>query len=94
ALLPPLVIFGLLIGAGLPALATGAAILFLINVFSVNLAGVGTFLVRGVRPAGWSDKEKARTSVRWAALTWTVLLLLLLVALWVARNQGFGPFAE
>lgn len=94
ALLPPLVIFGLLIGAGLPALATGAAILFLINVFSVNLAGVATFLVRGVRPAGWSDKEKARTSVRWAALTWTVLLLLLLVALWVARNQGFGSFAE
>lgn len=94
ALLPPLVIFGLLLGAGFPALATGAALLFLFNVISVNLAGVATFLVRGVRPAGWSDKEKAKTSVRWAVLTWAVLLLLVLVALWVARDQGFGPFAE
>ena len=94
ALLPPLVIFGLLMGSGNGALATGAFLLFGFNVISVNLAGVATFLVRGVRPSGWSEKEKAKTSVRWAVLTWTALLLILLVALWVARDQGFGPFAD
>ncbi len=94
ALLPPLVIFGLLMGSGNGALAAGAFLLFGFNVISVNLAGVATFLVRGVRPAGWSDKENAKKSVRVAALTWTVLLLMFLVALWVARDQGFGPFAD
>jgi uncharacterized membrane protein len=51
ALLPPLVAFGLLMGNGQPALATGALSLFLMNLICVNLAGVGTFLVQGIRPA-------------------------------------------
>jgi uncharacterized hydrophobic protein (TIGR00341 family) len=51
ALLPPLVAFGLLMGNGQPALATGALSLFLMNLICVSLAGVGTFLVQGIRPA-------------------------------------------
>lgn len=94
ALLPPLVIFGLLLGAGLPGYAAGAFILVALNVVCLNLAGVGTFLARGVRPAGWWEAEKARKSVRWAVLTWTVLLLGLAVILWLARRQGLGPFSS
>lgn len=94
ALLPPLVIFGLLLGAGMPTLAVGAFLLLSLNVISVNLAGVATFLVGGVRPAGWWDAKRARTSGRWAALIWGGLLAALAVVLWVARSQGFGPFAE
>jgi len=46
ALMPPLVVFGLLLGAGYYSLAFGALILFLANLISVNLAGVATFLSR------------------------------------------------
>jgi len=51
ALLPPLVTFGLLLGVGHMASATGALSLFLINLICVNLAGVTTFLVQSIRPA-------------------------------------------
>ena len=50
ALLPPVVTFGLLLGGGHPALATGALSLFLMNLICVNLAGVTTFLVQGIHP--------------------------------------------
>lgn len=94
ALLPPLVIFGLLVGEGLPSLASGALLLVCLNVICVNLAGVATFLARGVRPAGWLEAERAKASVRGAVLTWTVLLLLLAALLWIMRGQGLGPFSD
>lgn len=93
ALLPPLVIFGLLVGAGLPTLASGALLLVFLNVICVNLAGVATFLARGVRPAGWLEAERARTSVRWAVLTWAGLLLILAALLWIMRGYDLGPFS-
>jgi uncharacterized membrane protein len=59
ALLPPLVTSGLLLGGGQPALAMGALSLFLMNLICVNLAGVTTFLVQGIRPATWWEKDRA-----------------------------------
>jgi uncharacterized hydrophobic protein (TIGR00341 family) len=94
ALLPPLVIFGLLLGAGLPALAVGAFLLLALNVVCVNLAGVATFLVQGVRPAGWWEARRARTTVRRAVLVWATLLVVLAAVLWASRWRGFGPFAN
>lgn len=94
ALLPPLVIVGLLLGAGMPALAAGAFLLLAINIICVNLAGVGTFLARGLRPAGWREAKEAKTAVRWAIGTWVALLLVLAGVLWIARTRGIGPFAD
>jgi uncharacterized membrane protein len=53
AMLPPLVTSGLLLGGGQAPLAVGALSLFLMNLICVNLAGVTTFLVQGIRPATW-----------------------------------------
>ncbi|MGH6839793.1 MAG: TIGR00341 family protein [Methylocella sp.] len=64
ALLPPLVTFGLLLGGGHPALAMGALSLFLLNLICVNLAGVATFLVQGIHPASWWEKERAVKATR------------------------------
>jgi uncharacterized hydrophobic protein (TIGR00341 family) len=74
ALLPPLVTFGLLMGSGQPALATGALSLFLLNLICVNLAGVGTFLVQGIRPAIWWEKDRAAKATRIALVLWVALL--------------------
>jgi uncharacterized hydrophobic protein (TIGR00341 family) len=74
ALLPPLVTFGLLIGNGQPALATGALSLFLMNLICVNLAGVTTFLVQGIRPATWWEKDRAVKATRIAIGLWVILL--------------------
>jgi len=79
ALLPPLVAFGLLLGGGNPALAMGALSLFLVNLVSVNLAGVTTFLVQGIHPATWWEKDQAEQATHTALKLWVGLLAVLVV---------------
>lgn len=81
ALLPPLAAFGLLLGAGNPGAAGGAILLAAVNVICINLAGVAAFLIQGVRPRSWWEAEKAKAATRRAAITWIVLLVLLIVIL-------------
>lgn len=85
ALLPPLVVTGLLAGAGYGSLAGEAAMLLAANVICVNLAGVVTFLLMGVRPRSWWEQKEARRSSRIALMVWTLLLSVLLVVLLVTR---------
>jgi uncharacterized hydrophobic protein (TIGR00341 family) len=74
ALLPPLVTSGLLLGGGHPTPAMGALSLFMMNLICVNLAGVTTFLVQGIRPATWWEKDRASKATRIAIGLWMALL--------------------
>jgi uncharacterized hydrophobic protein (TIGR00341 family) len=77
ALLPALAAAGLFAGSGNWVDATGALLLFLVNIVSINLAGVVTFALKGVRPREWWEAEKAAKAVRAAVAAWIVLLLVL-----------------
>jgi uncharacterized hydrophobic protein (TIGR00341 family) len=79
ALMPPLVTGGLMLGAGFYQKGFGALNLALANIICVNLAGVVTFLLQGISPTTWWEKNKARRASRRA----TVILLLLFVLLGV-----------
>ncbi len=79
ALMPPLVVAGLLLGAGHLAEAAGAAELLAVNIVCVNLAGVATFLAQKIVPARYWEAERARKATRTAAALWSLLLLALLV---------------
>jgi hypothetical protein len=57
-LLPPPVTLGLLLGSG-DAAAFGVLLLLTANVICVNLAGVATVLLQGVRPRTWWQVEQA-----------------------------------
>lgn len=83
ALLPPLVTFGLMIGGGYTNYAWGALFLFLTNLICVNLAGVFTFLIRGIRPLSWWEADRAKKSTIIAVIIWMLLLgaLILIVKL-------------
>lgn len=74
ALLPPLVTSGLLLGGGHSASAMGALSLFFMNLICVNLAAVVTFLIQGIRPATWWEKDRATKATRIALGLWVVLL--------------------
>jgi uncharacterized hydrophobic protein (TIGR00341 family) len=87
ALLPPMVTFGLLLGGGQPALAMGALSLLLANLICLNLAGVVTFLVQGIHPATWWEKERAAKATRIAIGLW-VTLLAVLVGLILLFGKG------
>jgi uncharacterized hydrophobic protein (TIGR00341 family) len=79
ALLPPMVVFGLLIGAGEVTMAMGALLLSMTNIICVNLSGVATFLAQGVKPLSWWEAADARKATRKAMMIWGLLLVLLIL---------------
>ncbi|MDX1617750.1 MAG: TIGR00341 family protein [Balneolaceae bacterium] len=81
ALLPPLANLGLLLGSGYYTLAFGAFVLVIVNVICINLAGVVTFLVQGIRPRKWWEEKKAKRATRIAITIWMGLLLLFLLVI-------------
>ena len=87
ALLPPLVASGMLLGGGLLTAAGGAFLLFMCNVICVNLAGVGTFLVQGIRPATWLEAKNARRATAIAVITWIVLLGVLIAVIMLGTKE-------
>jgi uncharacterized hydrophobic protein (TIGR00341 family) len=88
ALMPPLVVFGLLLGAGYYSLALGALLLFLANLVSVNLAGVVTFLVQGIEPRTWWEARKAKEATVLAIAGWVILLAILIMVVLFGGPQN------
>ncbi len=81
ALMPPLVVFGLLLGSGNIMLSMQALELVAINLICINLAGVCTFLFQGVRPLNWWEASRAKKATRSAIIVWISLLILLTLLL-------------
>ena len=88
ALLPPLVTCGMLLGCGQWNLAANAGLLFGVNMICINLAGVVTFLIQGVRPLWWWDKEKAYKATRRAIITWFICLAVLALLIFATKWQS------
>ncbi len=86
ALLPPLATCGLLLGAGHTEPALGALLLLAVNVICVNLAGVATFVIQGIRPATWWEADRARRASRIALVIWTIVLAVLVGLVLLARG--------
>jgi uncharacterized hydrophobic protein (TIGR00341 family) len=59
SLLPPLVTFGLLLGSGAFSLAMVSLELFTMNFISINLASIVVFLIQGIYPIDWDEKERS-----------------------------------
>lgn len=91
ALLPPLVACGMLIGVGEFQLGAFAGFLALTNFICINLAGVVTFIIQGVRPSRYWEAEKARRSTVFAVILWTLLLALLVAVIWQVFGATLTP---
>lgn len=86
ALLPPLVAFGLLLGSGHMSQAFGAFLLVLTNIICVNLAGVTTLLLKGIRPRSWWEADRAGRASRFAIGLWSALLALLVFIIYLSQR--------
>jgi len=87
ALLPPLVTFGLLLGAGHFLHALDALMLFLTNFICINLAGVVTFLLQGIRPLTWWEADRARKAAHRAIFLWVGLLAALVLVIVLSHSR-------
>ena len=85
---PPLVAAGLFLGDGDYAAASASGILLATNVVCVNLAAVSVFLMQGIRPNRWAEKDRAKAAVLHALVIWGILLagLILLIAYAAPEN--------
>ncbi len=86
ALLPPLVATGLLLGDGHPVAGLGAFILFSVNAVCVNLSGVLTFALEGVKPVRWWDEKRAKKAVIISLLVWLLLLGLTVALIYLEQT--------
>lgn len=87
ALLPPLVTFGMMLGAQKWQFALGAMLLLLVNLICINLAGVLTFLLQGVRPLTWWEADRARKATRIAIALWLILLAALAALILLSQRD-------
>ena len=87
ALLPPLTVCGLMLGAGWMSRAVGAFLLFVNNIICINLAGVVTFRVQGVGPRAWWEADRAKKATRRALAVWSLTLAALAVVIYLWQTE-------
>ena len=79
ALLPPLVVTGMLIGAGHFYEALGPGLITFINFIGINVAGVLVFRVLEIKPRGARERKGARRAVWISTALWVSMLVVLAV---------------
>jgi uncharacterized membrane protein len=84
--LPPAATLGMMLGSGKLSFALGAALLLAVNVVCVNLASKVVFLVKGVKPRSWLEKQKAQQSVTMYILVWVAILMVLVAVIYLRRS--------
>ena len=63
-----------------------SGLLLAVNVVSVNRSAKVTFLVRGLKPRTWLEKQKARQSMTVYIVFWVVALAILRVAIYLCHQ--------
>ncbi|MFI0353338.1 DUF389 domain-containing protein [Actinomadura sp. 9N407] len=89
SLVPPLVVAGVCLGAGAPALAAGALVLFLSNVLSLVLAGTFVFATLGYHDIPPARRTRSRATL---ALGGLGLLVAVPLVLSTAANYLFAAW--
>ncbi|MCW7754820.1 TIGR00341 family protein [Desulfobotulus sp. H1] len=83
ALMPPLVVCGMLLGDGAWTLAGGAFLLCFVNISGVNLAAILTLIAQGISPMNSWHKTPARIVGRLGLLVWILVMAgLVFLILW------------
>jgi len=88
ALLPPAATLGLMLGHGDVGLASGAGLLLAANVVCVNLASKLVFLIKGIRPRTWLEKERAKRAMVVYVVGWLVTLAILMFLIYARRSMA------
>ncbi len=86
ALLPPLVAAGIFLGFAEYQKFLYAGILFFVNIVCVNLSAHLIFLLKGIHPQKWYEKQKAKTAIFWYLLFWMVSLLTLCIVIYFMKK--------
>ncbi|MFC3038714.1 TIGR00341 family protein [Virgibacillus xinjiangensis] len=81
ALLPPAVVFGMVLGTGDLAGALVPFILLMVNVDSILLSAILVFWLTGIKPVNWQDLQKAHISRKLSLLFISIISAILITAI-------------
>ncbi|MEC5425668.1 TIGR00341 family protein [Virgibacillus sp. C22-A2] len=81
ALLPPAVVFGMILGTGRWGDAVVPFILLMVNVNSILLSAVIVFWLSGIKPNKWQDIQKANISRKLSLLFISTISIILIIAI-------------
>lgn len=90
ALLPPTATMGMALGSARWDLASGALLLLAVNIVCILLSAKLVFLIKGVRPRSWTERNRAKQSMALYLLLWA-LLLVILIGVILFRNSDLQP---
>ncbi|WP_158738168.1 TIGR00341 family protein [Alteribacillus sp. YIM 98480] len=79
ALLPPAVVFGMMVGAAKWEGALTPLLLLLVNTSSIVLSAIVVFWLSGIKPVNWQEIQEAYTSRKFSLL-FVILIILTLFA--------------
>lgn len=92
ALLPPAAAAGIGISTLDLKIMTGAGVILMINLISINLAGTFTLWIQGYKPGRWYEQRGAEKATKHRITVLVVLLLIIAVFLgfvtWNMRTEG------
>ncbi|SFJ49840.1 TIGR00341 family protein [Halobacillus dabanensis] len=81
ALLPPAVVFGMILGTGKWEEAVVPFLLLMVNVNSILLSAVIVFWVSGIKPTNWQDIQNANNSRKLSLLFISSICIVLVTAI-------------
>ena len=81
ALLPPTVVLGISLGSLMWGLASGAAILLMVNISSILLSAVVVFSLVGIRPIKYEEIQRANNSKKMALVFISIIIAVLILAI-------------
>ncbi|GAB3061442.1 TIGR00341 family protein [Virgibacillus ainsalahensis] len=81
ALLPPAVVFGMILGTGELGEVVIPFILLMVNINSILLSAVVVFWLSGIKPANWQDLQKAHISRKLSLLFISIITIVLITAI-------------
>jgi uncharacterized hydrophobic protein (TIGR00341 family) len=94
ALLPPLMRAGLFLGGQLWVPALNSFLIYMANIICVNIAGILTFYLAGIRPKFWWEEKTARKHRVRALLIWSTMLVLLAGTIFLIRRLGLSEMLQ
>ena len=80
ALLPPTIVFGMMLGAGEWMYAVTPLLLLLVNIHAILLSAIVVFWVSGIKPINWQEIQVANTS-RIIALLFVGFVIIILTGM-------------
>ncbi|MDP2267424.1 MAG: hypothetical protein Q8J70_12810 [Thiobacillus sp.] len=75
----------MMLGHGHYDLAVGAGLLLAVNLVCVNLSSKVVFFIKGIRPRGWLEKEKAKHAMTLFIIGWLITLFILMFFIYNRR---------